>query len=417
MATFNDFMKLDIRVGTIVKAEIFKEAKRPAYKLEIDFGDEIGIKKSSAQITEVYKPEELEGKQILAVVNFPEKQIANFLSQVLVLGTYSKQGVVLIQPTEKVENGDKLVLGVSGGPDSIAMLNILNDLRIEKDIELDFNIVVAHINHMIRDEAIEDENFVKKFCEEKGIEFYSKSIDVKKLANTNKISTEEAGRNARYDFFDEILDYTNSNKIAIAHNKNDKAETIIMNFMRGSGITGLKGIEPKRKKYIRPLIECERTEIENYCKEKNLDPRIDKTNFENEYTRNKIRNVLIPYIKKEFNPNIINTLNRLSELVGEEEEYIEKQVERNFEDLKLAESKEEIVLDLKKFNKLEKVIKSRLVLYTIMSIFGTTKGIEKVHVDDIIKLCDNNIGNKYLTPNKNIKVLVKDHKIYFLDQR
>ena len=307
-----------------------------------------------------------------------------------------------------IENGDKLVLGVSGGPDSIAMLNILNDLRIEKDIELDFNIVVAHINHMIRDEAIEDENFVKKFCEEKGIEFYSKSIDVKKLANTNKISTEEAGRNARYDFFDEILDYTNSNKIAIAHNKNDKSETIIMNFMRGSGITGLKGIEPKRKKYIRPLIECERTEIENYCKEKNLDPRIDKTNFENEYTRNKIRNVLIPYIKKEFNPNIINTLNRLSELVGEEEEYIEKQVERNFEDLKLVETKKEIVLDLKKVNKLEKVIKSRLVLYTIMSIFGTTKGIEKVHVDDIIKLCDNNIGNKYLTPNKNIKVLCDD---------
>ena len=157
--------------------------------------------------------------------------------------------------------------------------------------------------------------------------------------------------------------------------------------------------------------------IQNYCKEKNLDPRIDKTNFENEYTRNKIRNVLIPYIKKEFNPNIINTLNRLSELVGEEEEYIEKQVERNFENLKLVETKKEIVLDLKKFNKLEKVIKSRLVLYTIMSIFGTTKGIEKVHVDDIIKLCDNNIGNKYLTPNKNIKVLVKDHKIYFLDQR
>ena len=89
--------------------EIFKEAKRPAYKLEIDFGDEIEMKKSSAQITDVYKPEELEGKQILAVVNFPEKQIANFLSQVLVLGTYSEQGVVLIQPTEKVKNGDKLV--------------------------------------------------------------------------------------------------------------------------------------------------------------------------------------------------------------------------------------------------------------------------------------------------------------------
>ena len=238
------------------------------------------------------------------------------------------------------------------------------------------------------------------------------------IAKTKKIGTEEAGRKVRYEYFEEILKETKSNKIAIAHNKNDKVETIIMHLLRGSGISGLRGIEPIREeKFIKPLIECDRQEIENYCKENNLQPRIDKTNFENEYTRNKIRNILIPYIKKEFNPNIINTLNRLSELVGEEEEYIEKQVERNFEDLKLAESKEEIVLDLKKFNKLEKVIKSRLVLYTIMSIFGTTKGIEKVHVDDIIKLCDNNIGNKYLTPNKNIKVFVKDHKIYFLDQR
>ena len=108
MAIFDDFIKLDIRVGSIIEAKVFEKAKKPAYKLKVDLGDEIGIKKSSAQITEVYKPEELEGKQILAVVNFPEKQIANFLSQVLVLGTYSKQGVVLIQPTEKVENGDKL---------------------------------------------------------------------------------------------------------------------------------------------------------------------------------------------------------------------------------------------------------------------------------------------------------------------
>lgn len=310
-----------------------------------------------------------------------------------------------------IENGDKLVLGVSGGPDSIAMLNILNDLRIEKDIELDFNIVVAHINHMIRDEAIEDENFVKKFCEEKGIEFYSKSIDVKKLANTNKISTEEAGRNARYDFFDEILDYTNSNKIAIAHNKNDKAETIIMNFMRGSGITGLKGIEPKRKKYIRPLIECERTEIENYCKEKNLDPRIDKTNFENEYTRNKIRNILIPYIKKEFNPNIIKGINNLSEIVTEEQNYLEKIVNNIYSQIKIEETKEKVILDLKEFNKQDTIIKKRILLLSISRIFGTSKNIERIHIEDIIKLCERNIGNKYLTPNKNVKVFVNKGKI------
>ena len=276
--------------------------------------------------------------------------------------------------------------------------------------------MVAHINHMIREEAKEDELYVKDYCEKKDIEFYSKSIDVKKLANTNKIGTEEAGRNVRYEFFNEILEKTHSNKIAIAHNKNDSAETIIMNIIRGSGISGLKGIEAKRGLYIRPLIQCERKEIENYCNEYNLNPRIDKTNFENEYTRNKIRNIVIPYVRKEFNPNIVHTLERLSDLVKEEEDYIEKQVIDIYNNILIEEKDKEILLDLKKFNIQEKVIKSRLILYTITRLFGNSKGIEKIHIEDIIKLCNNNIGNKYLMPNKKIKILVKNHKIYFLSQ-
>ena len=108
MATIEDFMKLDIRVGTIIEVNEFKKAKRPAYQLKIDFGEEIGIKKSSAQITDIYKMEDLENKQVLAVVNFPSRQIADFMSEVLVLGTYSKDGVVLIKPDKQVENGDKL---------------------------------------------------------------------------------------------------------------------------------------------------------------------------------------------------------------------------------------------------------------------------------------------------------------------
>jgi len=108
MATFDDFMKLDIRVGTILSAKVFEKAKKPAYQLEVDFGEELGIKKSSAQITQVYQPEDLVGKQVLAVVNFPPRQIANFMSEILVLGTYSKAGVVLITPDKPVENGDKL---------------------------------------------------------------------------------------------------------------------------------------------------------------------------------------------------------------------------------------------------------------------------------------------------------------------
>ena len=108
MATFDDFMKLDIRVGTIIEAKVFEKAKKPAYQLKVDLGNEIGIKKSSAQITETYKCEDLIGKQVIAVVNFPPRQIADFMSEVLVLGTYSEQGVVLITPDKQVKNGDKL---------------------------------------------------------------------------------------------------------------------------------------------------------------------------------------------------------------------------------------------------------------------------------------------------------------------
>ena len=313
-----------------------------------------------------------------------------------------------------IEDGDKLVLSVSGGPDSMSMLNILNELKNDKVIN--FEISVAHVNHMIREEAKEDEEYVKEYCSQKNIHFYSKSIDVQKLANNNKVGTEEAGRYARYEFFDEILKITESNKVVVAHNKNDKAETIIMNIMRGSGIIGLKGIEPKKGKYIRPLIECERFEIEDYCKKEKLNPKIDKTNFENVYTRNKIRNIVIPYVKKEFNPNIIETLNRLSELVVDEENYIIKQVERIYKEILISENEKEIIIDLKSFNKQEKVIKSRIILYTITRLFGTSKEIAKVHIDDIIKLCKNNIGNKFLTPNKNIKILVRNHKIYFIKE-
>ena len=197
-----------------------------------------------------------------------------------------------------------------------------------------------------------------------------------------------------------------------------------MNIIRGCGTQGLKGIEPKRNKLIRPLIECERKEIEEYCLENKLEPRIDKTNFENNYTRNKIRNMLIPYIKENFNPNIIESINRLSDLSKMENEYLEKQTKKTYDELmqevtieekKLAKNdKSLLALDLKRFNLLEKVIKNRLVLYTINELLGTKNGIEKKHIEDIIKLCSNNIGNKYLIPNKKVKILIKNKKIFFI---
>lgn len=318
---------------------------------------------------------------------------------------------------QMIEDGEKIILGVSGGPDSMCMLKIFINLCQKGPSPLaplaQFEIIVAHVNHMLRKEANEEEEYVKEYCEKNGIEFFAKRIDVEKLAHTNKIGTEEAGRKVRYDFFEEVLQQTKANKIAVAHNMNDKIETIFLHTLRGSGIEGLKGIEPKRGRIIRPLIECERTEIEQYCEENHLKPKIDKSNFENTYHRNKVRNIVIPYVQKEFNPNIIQTMERLSTIVEAENEYMEKQTKKAYQQMIIEENLQEIIIDLKKFNLLEKVIKSRLIRYIIRRLFGSTASIEKIHIDDIIKLCDHNIGNKYLKPNKNVKVLVKNHKVCF----
>ena len=185
-------------------------------------------------------------------------------------------------------------------------------------------------------------------------------------------------------------------------------------MLRGSGVLGLKGIEPKREnKYIRPLIETSRAKIEKYCEENNLNPRIDKTNFINDCTRNKIRNIVIPYIKQEFNPNIIETIDRLSNLIEEEDKYLEKKTIEAFKKIKIEEKTKQIVLNLKDFNSQDLIIRQRIILYTINKTIGNIQNIEKVNIDDIIKLCEKNIGNKYLMPNKHIKILVNKNKIYF----
>jgi len=345
-----------------------------------------------------------------------------------------------IKKNNLIEENDKVLVAVSGGPDSMCLLNILYSLRETLKIEL----YVAHINHLIREDAKSDAEYVQKYCEDRNIKFFLKECDVQEKSKQEKISVEEAGRNVRYDFFKEIANEYNINKIATGHNKNDLAETLIMNILRGTGTQGLKGIMSKsgkgdgslfqfsqnspfimdkvthkgaslidKKYYIRPLLDTSREEIEKYCVENKLEPRIDSTNFENEYTRNKIRNIVIPYIKEEFNPNIIETLVRLSQIATEEQEFIDLEVEKQYKNVVITEETNNIKISAKEFVKLNIAIKKRLILYIIKKIFGTTKQIEKIHIEDIIKLIDNNIGNKYLTPNKNLKISIKKGIVEF----
>lgn len=313
-----------------------------------------------------------------------------------------------IKKYELIKKGEKIVVGVSGGPDSLTLLYILHDLG--------YNLVVCHINHGLRKSADGDEKFVKDVCQKLKIPFYSKKINLKDKKELNGLSTEEAGRKARYDFFEQVLKSEKAKKIATAHNANDNAETVLLNMFRGSGTSGLKGILPIAGHIIRPLIECTRDEIEEYCKLNSLSPRIDETNKKTIYTRNKVRLELIPYLEENINSNVVNNINRMSSIISEEENFINNMVEESYQDILSESSNDEVVFSLKKYNNLDIVIRKRLVLKAIFNVLGNAKDIEKVHVDDIVKMCENNVGGKYLTPNKHIKVSVVNKKIVFQKQ-
>ena len=206
--------------------------------------------------------------------------------------------------------GFGVLLAVSGGKDSMTMLDLFNYFKYE----LKLNLVVCHFNHSLRDDADRDEKFVKIQCEKYGLKFYSKKEDVLLYSNENKLSTEEGARFLRYKFFDEVKRIENLEYIATAHNKNDLAETVIMRILRGTGINGLIGIQSERGDLIRPILNFSRDEIEKYIEENNIPFVEDKTNFEELYLRNKIRLNLFPILKNEYNPRILDAISRLSNI-------------------------------------------------------------------------------------------------------
>jgi len=290
--------------------------------------------------------------------------------------------------------GDKVIAAVSGGPDSICLLHILYRLQEEFNIKL----YAAHINHCLRgEEADKDEEYVKDFCRKHAIPCFSREIDINKLAKERGLSSESAGREARYEFFDELFKELGAQKIALAHNANDQAETVLMRIIRGTGIEGMVGIKPVRGNiFIRPLINIRRESIEAYCEENNLSPRIDKSNLENIYARNKVRLELLPYIKENFNSDIISSLNRLSETISIDNNYLESKALKKYE-IYCSNKEQKVIIDKEAFIEDEAIL-SRVIRLALKDVRGNLNNIEKVHIYDIIELQRLGTGKRLTLP-------------------
>ena len=308
-----------------------------------------------------------------------------------------KRFLKFIKEKNIIKSGDKILVGLSGGPDSVCMLSLLCGIREEEKIE----VAVAHINHMLRgEEADKDEEYSKRLCESLGVRFFSKRIDINKYALETGKSSELAGREARYDFFNEIINKINFNKIATAHNANDQAETILMRIMRGTGLEGLGGIPVEREgKYIRPILFMKREEVEQYCKENNLSPHIDTTNLERIYSRNKVRLDILPYMKNNFNPNIVETINRMALLLQDDNEFIEGEVSKAYKD-NCFEKENSIVISKNLFN-IHSAIVTRVIRKALFKINKSNYDMEMKNIEDIIEL--SNLGtNKRVDLPKDI---------------
>lgn len=267
-----------------------------------------------------------------------------------------------IKEDNLVKKGDKIILGISGGPDSTCLFNILNSIKKELNIKF----ILAHVNYNYRgNDSKLDEQFVKNLAKKNKIRVYCKNIQPEKYEKRN---LEEYFREIRYEYFQEIQKKEKANKIAIAHNKDDQIETIIMHFLRGSGLQGLSGMDIKNKKIIRPLLNIKKKDILSYLKKNKIKYREDKTNKNTKFTRNKIRHKLIPYLEKEFNPNLKNTLHQSSKIIKNDQELLNNLTKSNFKNL-VEIKKNVFFIDLNKFKKLHISLKRRLLQYIVFEKF------------------------------------------------
>lgn len=276
--------------------------------------------------------------------------------------------------------GDLVAVGVSGGPDSMALLHVLNTLKKELEISLH----VAHLNHMFRGgEADQDAQLVARTAREYGLAFTSEKIDVPAYRKNARLSAQEAARELRYNFFSEVADRTGAARVALAHHADDQAETVLLNLLRGAGPAGLKGMGPVRDLYIRPFLPLRRSEIAAYCLMHNLSYRVDASNLKSVYTRNRIRIDLLPLLEREYNPNVVPALCRLAEICREEDDFLEKAALPVYLDALVEKGPGRQVLSAPDFSRQPLAIKRRVVR---LAFGGLTGGADLSyrHVDAVL---------------------------------
>lgn len=301
-----------------------------------------------------------------------------------------------------IKNGDKLVLAVSGGPDSMCLLDVLYNLKekFKKVYNIEYSLIVAHVNHMIREESEKEKIYVKNYCKIFNVPFYYLKKDVVNLSKIEKMSEETYGRKIRYEFFNEVLKKENAQKIVTAHNANDDVETILLNLLRGCGLKGLTGIEFEYKNVIRPLLTVEKKEIMEYNVFQNLNPCIDKTNFELICKRNKVRNVLIPELEREYNTNIIKSILRMKDILNEDEDFLNNYT-LNVVKKCIIEYNNCIKFNYKDILKEHIGIQKRAIRVLIDFKIHNLDGLSKIHINDILDLLNNaQKGKKYIMGNK-----------------
>lgn len=319
-----------------------------------------------------------------------------------------KKALAFIKENCFLEKGETVIAGVSGGADSMCMLLLLMKLKDDMDLK----IVVAHVNHGIRGiEADADEEFVGAFCRTHGIAFEPVFADIPRLAVETGKTCEEAGRDFRYDFFKQLAIKYRSKKIAVAHNCGDNAETVLFNIFRGTGIKGLSGIVPKRNIkdadgnelcLIRPVLCLTRSEIEKFLSSINQEYRIDHTNSDNHYSRNRIRNEILPQAEKYINSNVLGHIAALSRQASEVEDYISLKTDEAMKYAKLTVLEDGHIvggsLGIEGLSELHPVIRTNLIRRVFGSIAGRLKDVEDIHIRAIDGLRQTQSGRSLSLP-------------------